>query len=65
MKNLTYTGDLADGYVEEPGSNHQFPFRKGEPVLLPDDLAISLLANPDWREANAAPAKTSKQNTEG
>lgn len=63
MKTLIYKGELATGYIEEPGTNHQFPFRAGEPVLLPDDLAASLLAgNGGW--IAEAHAKRNKQSTE-
>ena len=61
MKTLTYIGELADGYVEEPGSGHTFPFRNGEPVLLPDDLAASLLQtqSQNW-QGETAPKKQKK-----
>jgi hypothetical protein len=55
MTTLIYKGDLAEGYIEEPGSGHQFPFIKGEPVLLPDDLAAALTAQTsDWQKSGAS-----------
>ncbi len=59
MKNVIYTGALNAGSVDHKGS--EFPFKRGEPIQVPQTLAAELIPTTDWKEATPEDLQAAEQ----
>lgn len=49
---ITFTGDLYDGTLQDPHTGAVYPFRRGEVVEVPDELAKQAIASGIWQIAS-------------